>query len=332
MGYSVVPISCALPAISQYAPSQWDTSLHCNDASHWLGAYLDWSLLYILKTPLINKCHIFSYFPLQKHPVTAYFQCHSSQRFWWGEYSMLYSKFLVSLKCVITHGRDRSRYAPSQWETLLQCNNVFHWLGTYLGWSMLMVIGITARLYHNGVMYSKMYMSWEIYMSWKMSCKMYMLCKMYDWVMSSWIVSEMWPMFISCLVFNSPSLVSNTCISGLGQHWFRRQAITWTNAGLLSIRPLGTNFSEIWIEIQNFSFMEIHLKMLSAKLAAILSRGRWVNSLWPSDAILCRGPVLTYRQGLVSIGIQLSHKSWLHVSAIFTCSTCKILHFSRLFR
>ena len=27
-----------------YAPSQWETSLQCNDASHWLGAYLDWSL------------------------------------------------------------------------------------------------------------------------------------------------------------------------------------------------------------------------------------------------------------------------------------------------
>ena len=29
---------------SRYAPSQWETSLHCNDVSHWLGAYLDWSL------------------------------------------------------------------------------------------------------------------------------------------------------------------------------------------------------------------------------------------------------------------------------------------------
>ena len=29
---------------SRYAPSQWETALHCNDVSHWLGAYLDWSL------------------------------------------------------------------------------------------------------------------------------------------------------------------------------------------------------------------------------------------------------------------------------------------------
>ena len=33
----------------------------------------------------------------------------------------------------------------------------------------------------------------------------------------------------------------------------RRQAIIWTNAGILLIGPIGTNFSEISIEIQTFS-------------------------------------------------------------------------------
>ena len=33
----------------------------------------------------------------------------------------------------------------------------------------------------------------------------------------------------------------------------RRQAIIWTNAGILLIGPLGTNFSDIVIEIQTFS-------------------------------------------------------------------------------
>ena len=32
--------------------------------------------------------------------------------------------------------RDQSRYEPSQWETSLQCNDVFHWLGAYLDWSL----------------------------------------------------------------------------------------------------------------------------------------------------------------------------------------------------
>ena len=45
----------------------------------------------------------------------------------------------------------------------------------------------------------------------------------------------------------------------------RRQAIIWTNAGILLIGPLGTNLSEFLIVIQTFSFNEMHLKMSSAK-------------------------------------------------------------------
>ena len=41
--------------------------------------------------------------------------------------------------------------------------------------------------------------------------------------------------------------------------------ITWTSAGLLSIESLGTNFSEILIDIQNFSSLKMRLKMSSAK-------------------------------------------------------------------
>ena len=44
-----------------------------------------------------------------------------------------------------------------------------------------------------------------------------------------------------------------------------RQAFIWTNARLLLIGPLGTNFSEILIEILTFPFKKMHLKMLSAK-------------------------------------------------------------------
>ena len=45
----------------------------------------------------------------------------------------------------------------------------------------------------------------------------------------------------------------------------RRQAIIWTNAGILLIGPLGTNFSEILIEFYTFPFKKIHLKMSSGK-------------------------------------------------------------------
>ena len=46
----------------------------------------------------------------------------------------------------------------------------------------------------------------------------------------------------------------------------RRQTIIWTNAEILLIWPLGTNFIEILIGIQTFSFKKMHLKMSSAKL------------------------------------------------------------------
>ena len=45
----------------------------------------------------------------------------------------------------------------------------------------------------------------------------------------------------------------------------RRQAIIWTNARILLIEHLGTNFGEIVIEIHIFSFKKMHLKMSSAK-------------------------------------------------------------------
>ena len=45
----------------------------------------------------------------------------------------------------------------------------------------------------------------------------------------------------------------------------RRQAIIWTNAGILLIGPLGTNISETLIEIHTFSLKKMHLKMSSGK-------------------------------------------------------------------
>ena len=45
----------------------------------------------------------------------------------------------------------------------------------------------------------------------------------------------------------------------------RRQAIIWTNDGILFIEPLGTKFNEILIEIHKFLFMKMHLRMSSAK-------------------------------------------------------------------
>ena len=61
---------------------------------------------------------------------------------------------------------------------------------------------------------------------------------------------------------NLSSLVlgSNNGLSP-GQH----QVIIWTNDGILSIGPLGTNFSEVLIKINIFSLKEMHLKSSSTK-------------------------------------------------------------------
>ena len=45
----------------------------------------------------------------------------------------------------------------------------------------------------------------------------------------------------------------------------RRQAIIWTNAGILLIGPWGTKFGEILIEILTFLLKEMRLKVSSAK-------------------------------------------------------------------
>ena len=51
----------------------------------------------------------------------------------------------------------------------------------------------------------------------------------------------------------------------------RRQAIIWTNAGILVIGPLGTNFSEILIGIPNIFIKKMYLKMSSAKRRPFVS-------------------------------------------------------------
>ena len=45
----------------------------------------------------------------------------------------------------------------------------------------------------------------------------------------------------------------------------RRQNIIRTNAGILLIKPLGTNFNELLVEILTFSFMKMRLNVSSAK-------------------------------------------------------------------
>ena len=58
----------------------------------------------------------------------------------------------------------------------------------------------------------------------------------------------------------------------------RRQAIIWSNAGILLIGPLGTNFSEILIEIDTFSFKK-------------MSSGKWRPCCLSLNVLM---PIITY--------------------------------------
>ena len=66
--------------------------------------------------------------------------------------------------------------------------------------------------------------------------------------------------------------VTHICVSklhtiGSDNGWSpgRSQTIIWTNAGIFLFGPLGSNFSEILIEIDTFSFKKMHLKLSFAK-------------------------------------------------------------------
>ena len=85
------------------------------------------------------------------------------------------------------------------------------------------------------------------------------------------MTSAKWRPVTLCLnVLTYWSWVKHICISTLtiigsdnGLSPDRCQAIIWTNAGILLIGSLGTNWSEILIEIYTFLLRKMHLKMLS---------------------------------------------------------------------
>ena len=89
----------------------------------------------------------------------------------------------------------------------------------------------------------------------------------------------------------------------------RRQAIIRTNAGILLIRPLGTNFSEFSVEILIFSFKKMRLKVSSAEMRPFCLG---LN-------VLSFGPSMTSRN-IMACCIYTSPKSIPYVTQIFCCA------------
>ena len=122
---------------------------------------------------------------------------------------------------------------------------------------------------------------------------------------------------VRCPTGTGPStqipLVPHTRVIGSGNclSHVRHQAFAWINAGLWLIRLLGTSFSEIWIVILLFSFKKMHLKILSAKMAVVLSgEGEWRQVI---------GPMMTL----------FTHKLWDHYATMHPL--CALYVFSTSF-
>ena len=94
-------------------------------------------------------------------------------------------------------------------------------------------------------------------------------CTIIIWYSSYELVVEYCPL----ITLTHWGRVTHICVSKLaaiigsdnGLPPGRRQAITWTNAGILLIRTLGTNISEILCKHHVFSYKKMHLKMSSGK-------------------------------------------------------------------
>ena len=66
--------------------------------------------------------------------------------------------------------------------------------------------------------------------------------------------------------------------SEMACHLIDTKAIIWTNVGVLITGPMGREFNEIWIKIQQFSlYPENEFKNVISQMAAILSRPHHVN-------------------------------------------------------
>ena len=112
--------------------------------------------------------------------------------------------------------------------------------------------------------------------------------------------------------------------SGNGLSPVQRQAITWTNVDLLSIRPFWTNFSEIQIKIQDFSFMKMHLKMLSVKWWPFCpGEMSWISLRWMSGHLpneinigLVNGLVLSVHTHAFPVVYELIHWGLHKMAAI----------------
>ena len=152
------------------------------------------------------------------------------------------------------------------------------------------------------------------------------------------------------VILNHWGRVTHICVCNLtiigsdnGLSPGRRQAIIWTNAGILLIRPLRTNFSEILIEILTPSLKKMGLKVLSTKWRPFCLSLQCVNphdaetgifwdKLVNTMAADCHTPCVVSRHdvdcvqyrllhspSLVAIGLSVGYETWPPISEVQKC-------------
>ena len=105
------------------------------------------------------------------------------------------------------------------------------------------------------------------------------------------------------------------CDNGLSPD--RRQAIIWTNAGLLSIGPLRKYFSEHLIKTQQFSLKKLHVKMSSAK---------WRPSCLGLNVLINSVIVITLHRGPNQFQTPYNPDPWTSMYVFSIIVTHRILH------
>ena len=108
----------------------------------------------------------------------------------------------------------------------------------------------------------------------------------------------------ACPNYTHTGLTTTTAPSG-----HQMAVVTWDRciASLSSIGILGANFSESWIGILSFSFKKMHLKMSLARMAAILSRTRWITACmmgWSRLGMWWDNPLSVWQPLTPAIGLK----------------------------
>ena len=153
--------------------------------------------------------------------------------------------FIMTFFCV-NNSRADSRFAPSQWETVLLCNGLSHWLGAVLASAMNSVL-VTCCDSHSGQLVRDHVgyglSQWKTTLHYNVVYHCLKPCS--EWSLVVYVIYN----YVFCLVallceFNSLRLhlVTHICVGNLtiigsdnGLSPDRRQAIIWINAGILLI-------------------------------------------------------------------------------------------------